>query len=782
LLVVVGVPGSARLVGAAGPQQQEGATVEASPALPVVSKGSFEPPGRQPDPTGGRWAPYEEIQSQARPSLTPYAINPSELSNLASVAEAAKIEFDAAKLAALQQPGFFLQPTRPAPTDPNGPIHIRSRVDDMIDLYARFGGPIAEWERAPENAVFVTTDLLLHTFHLLIDRSFQKIEADKFRPALKELTQGLLLDSVTAYRSEPDRDLKESLKRLSAFYLVPSAILDSSVAKPKRYSSPEEEQRFATEDAQADTSENVKSNMDKYRAWVPPEVVLLAGEELDLVLRAEGRTVSPIFGRFGPLEDYSQYEPRGHYTGNSMLRSLFRAMTWYGRGPFSVASPDLTRDAAIVTLQLGSLRINDKSASALWESIYLPTEFFVGQSDDLSFYDYSRLMLNIYGRDVTLGSLREQDKLQQLQAAADGLVGPSIGKQAGKAFKFMGQRFIPDSYMLASFTEQDAPAVLETGQPLPSTPTALMVMSVLGSDAAEGLLNDWIKTNAPASDRAIGAVKSSLRAEFRSYDQGTWTQNLYWGWLYNLLPLFAEHRDGYPMFMRGSPWVKKSLVTALGSWTELRHDTLLYAKQSFAERGGGDRLEPRPVPKGYVEPNLPVLTRLIALNNMTKEGLLRLGLIDPEQEGKFERFGTALEFFKGLAEKELSDSVISDEEYERLRIVVGLAFPSIVWPAGVDLMTERDARMGLIADVHTDFLQGKVLYEAIGAPSIIYVAVKDRGGARLTRGAVYSYYEFTEPLGSRLTDEEWQVGIYEGGNTRVPAPPAWTHELPTWIE
>ena len=43
----------------------------------------------------------------------------------------------------------------------------------------------------------------------------------------------------------------------------------------------------------------------------------------------------------------------------------------------------------------------------------------------------------------------------------------------------------------------------------------------------------------------------------------------------------------YPAFMRTQAWARKDIHTALGSWTELKHDTILYAKQVMAEMGGG---------------------------------------------------------------------------------------------------------------------------------------------------------------------------------------------------
>ena len=96
------------------------------------------------------------------------------------------------------------------------------------------------------------------------------------------------------------------------------------------------------------------------------------------------------------------------------------------------------------------------------------------------------------------------------------------------------------------------------------------------------------------------------------------------------------------------------------------------------------------------------------------------------------------------------------------------------------MITEKDARSAIIADVHTDIPNNQILYEATGIPYEIYVAVKDNGGARLTRGVVFSHYEFTHPLEERLTDEEWQSWVYgEAGENRVPEVPEWTKPLIT---
>src|SRR6185503_9894127 len=82
--------------------------------------------------------------------------------------------------------------------------------------------------------------------------------------------------------------------------------------------------------------------------------------------------------------------------------------------------------------------------------------------------------------------------------------------------------------------------------------------------------------------------------------------------------------------MQSTAWQDKQLNTALGSWAELKHDTLLYAKQPYGGLGGGGD-GPRPpdpvLALNYVEPVPEVYARLAALARMTRSGLEQRGLL-----------------------------------------------------------------------------------------------------------------------------------------------------------
>jgi hypothetical protein len=59
---------------------------------------------------------------------------------------------------------------------------------------------------------------------------------------------------------------------------------------------------------------------------------------------------------------------------------------------------------------------------------------------------------------------------------------------------------------------------------------------------------------------------------------------------------------------------------------------------------------------------------------------------------------------------------------------------------------------------------------------VIFVAVQIEGQVILTRGGIFSYYEFTWPIDDRLTDEAWQDMLTEG---EAPPLPSWTTSFVT---
>jgi hypothetical protein len=269
-------------------------------------------------------------------------------------------------------------------------------------------------------------------------------------------------------------------------------------------------------------------------------------------------------------------------------------------------------------------------------------------------------------------------------------------------------------------------------------------------------------------------------AKMNSYLTGleteVWTQNLYWGWLYQLQPLLSEKTSGYPTFMQNAAWLRKDLNTFLGSWAELKHDTILYAKQVYAELGAGGPEEKDD--RGYVEPNPYVYGRLASLLKMTNEGLEMRDLLTPSMKDNLSKMETLALSLKTISEKELDNEKLTDEEYELIRsyggqiehfwLEVNKDEPQFKELGQFHFLDQNPA--AIVADVATN-PNGLVLEEGTGKIFEIYVVVPIDGQLRIAKGGVYSYYEFTWPMSDRLTDQKWRDML---DSNQAPALPIWT--------
>lgn len=731
-------------------------------------------------PVGVNFAKYDLQKTEVKPSLPNYSISINELTNFSNFESALKKKFSDAQKKMLEKDNFLI--TKNTDKFWNEEVDgYANRNDDWTSIYDNdISGSNNPCYRNPEDAVFISSDYLLHVYHRLLDKEFEYIENNKMYPILTEMTTALFDKAISGYKKQDDSN-KESYQRLIAYLAVPKSILDSA----------KDELGESMADQKMDTDENILAKLESIKETIPSESYKMAKDELKLILEQKQVTSSPIFGKYlesaniSEKQDYSQFGPRSHYSKNSVLRSYFRAMMWYGRNNFALISPELTRDAMNLTMI-----VKQSNQLQNWGNIYDTTAFLVGKSDDLGIVEYEEGLNKLNANSVndkTVSSIQtEMKNYQGPKILSSALIGEGIFTTTKdellnktKGFRLMGQRFTPDAFIFSSLTQGDELADKETNQKLPSSTTALMVMSILGNKSADGLTQEWIKNNASDSDKVLNKNISLLKNQFNKLDENTWTQNIYWGWLYTLKSLNQDenNKSGYPNFVKNDDWNKKSLIASLGSWTELKHDTLLYAKQSYAEMGaGGDPCEIKPIVKGYVEPNIEFMDRLLALIRMTTDGLLNRGLIDKTITWRNTKLIEEVKFYKTIAVKELQNEIISDDDFEQLRNSPG-SLESILWNISSDEIKERDSRSALIADVHTDAKKQEILYEADGIPNYIFVAVKDKNGTRLTRGLVYDYYEFTKPAGQRLTDENWQSLNYTTNKSNLPSQPNWIKSL-----
>jgi hypothetical protein len=297
-------------------------------------------------------------------------------------------------------------------------------------------------------------------------------------------------------------------------------------------------------------------------------------------------------------------------------------------------------------------------------------------------------------------------------------------------------------------------------------PRGLDIMAVLGSERAYQILKAEGDTEYQDIDTSYDKQLNELKTQFGEFDVADWNRNLYWAWLYALKPLLNEFGDGYPTFMQTGAWQDKELQTALASWAELRHDTILYAKQSYTPTAKTALPQPQPV-VGYVEPVPEFYARMLALTRMTKEGLAQLNVLSDEERSRLESLEGILTRLIDISKDELENRELAEADYQFIRDF-GDELDSIV--AGVEAEGKETT---LVADVHTDTNPPRqVLEEGVGYVDLILAAYKLPDGRILVgAGPAFSYFEFKQPMDDRLTDEKWREMLEEG---RVP-------ERPTWI-
>lgn len=674
------------------------------------------------------FARYKEPPVSKQAVLQPYSIA-ADLSNVYN-----PFLLSAEQIQRLGQDGFVVSP---------------GSEKEFFTVYEK-----ARYANVP---IFVTSDSLLHTYHLLFDKVLRTAETNYFIPLLAEMNRTLLAQADAQYKALQGGPWEDAARRTVAFLGVGSRLLDASV------------------------------NVPNYAAD-------LVNQEIALIDSASGILPSPIFPGLDPGEDYTQYIPRGHYTRSDALKAYFRSMMWYGRMTFRLKTqnPDVgraeTRSALLLIQAIQNSQVNGRPALDSWADLYSPTVFFVGRSDDLTLLQYIPVKDSVFGAGASLAQVADDSKLDAFINAAEQLPPPRIlgmvimdtdnEEEQTKGLRLMGQRFVPDAYIFRQLIYRN----VGTRDNRRGLPMGLDLVAAMGSQRAYQILENTGQTayeNYPQQMELVRSWLSELATD-------EWTETLYNSWIYTFYPLLDAPGEGYPAFMRSQAWQDKQINTTLGSWAELKHDTILYAKQVYAELGGGPPA-PEPVPpRGYVEPVPQFYARLAALTGMTLEGLDSRGLLNDLDRSSLKRLLVLAQSFQAMAEKELAGTALTQEEYDLIRFYGGDLEHLVMASADTDnedqfapRFMDEQPQAAVVADVATDpgAADGPVVREeGVGRIYEIHVVapvIQDDGSVflQVAKGGVFSYYEFTWPAADRLTDEKWRA-MLDGG--QAPALPEWT--------
>jgi hypothetical protein len=315
---------------------------------------------------------------------------------------------------------------------------------------------------------------------------------------------------------------------------------------------------------------------------------------------------------------------------------------------------------------------------------------------------------------------------------------------------------------------------------------------------------------------------AAVRHTIDRQSAAAWRNTIYNHWLGCLRELSAPTTSlQYPEAMRTRAWAMKTVNTQLASWTQLRHDTVLYAQQSYTP------MVLCAYPDGYVEPRPAFWSRMLEMAVATREVLVPLSAngdftythffegppyfvnvvvtgetMRSNRVALMDRFISTIGTLKSISEKELNRVSLSAEESLFLQRLVEFNYvgertytgwyPALFYEPGSDYLPPNyqtqirptgdnkgsDYWDALVTDVHTDPADvisgdpGSILHEGVGNVHLLMVAVDcEPGDKAVYAGPVLSHYEFELGPTTRKTDSQWKSEIRAG---ILPPQPDWT--------
>lgn len=513
----------------------------------------------------------------------------------------------------------------------------------------------------------------------------------------------------------------------------------------------------------------------------------VAGADNDLIKTlyekahtAEGAEEIQLFGA-GRFMDFSQHKPRGHYTDSEMLSRYFQAMMWLGRTDLRMIETQPDGTQIVLTRQLSAavgmhaLMAADKKTFERWQRIDATIGAMVGMSDNMTPAEVPNLLADLGVKSLSEVAAIPADKLAQ--ALVEGGYGQQhIASQMmcndtqdgsalplASSFALLGQRFTPDSFVFSNVVYDRISAKRMMPSPFDAA------FAALGNGQATGLLREELEKYPYAAD--LEAARLLVNAHGPEVLDGS----LYMLWIGALRTLSAdgpasiESQKDLPSVARTEAWGRRLLNTQLASWAELRHDTILYAKQSYTAMVACE------FPDAYVDPYPAFFSAVERYATFGADKLASLPYKDPAIQTNAQTYFKALKdsaaTLKEMAELQRAGKPHTDAHLKFINDMVkdfrtqGCGGQEVDTPGWYKSMFYAPYTMSeydpTIADVHTQPTDeagadvGRILHVGTGMPRYMVVTVNTCSGPRAYAGLASSYYEVITEHYERLDDPTW---------------------------
>jgi hypothetical protein len=613
--------------------------------------------------------------------------------------------------------------------------------------------------------LYVSIDSILDAVHRSYDYVLEDMESNVLGPEL-----GTLLDAMRS-RLHASTGIDPAIASDVDFYLaVAQSLLKNSIASPVAGASAADINAFVTQATAASGVQNLT-----------------------------------LFGSLRAI-DFSQFTPRGHYTDSAYLQQYFRAMMWLGLVDFRLVETQSDGSQVFHRRQFDAMlavaSLLDADNLARWQAIDAVIQAFVGEADNMTPPDVGKLLAAL---GAAAGSTTvPQSDADVAQAILDGGYGaqriasqmmveglPHTGTlPLNRSFLVLGQRYTVDANVFANVVyDRVAGGTVKRMMPSPLD----VAFAALGNDQAGVMLDPELRTYDYAPDLA------SMRVLVDAHGDAYWGENLYNLWLSSLRALSPTGVEGdpagagMPRVTGTEPWGRRILSAQLASWAQLRHDTILYAKQSYTGQAACD------YPDGYIDPYPEAFAALQRFSDYAMANVVPVAgrasggpYFQKTLTSYFTNLGQTLATLHDLAVAERTGTALSAAQLAFINTAVstdnsnlcgyGLMvngwYPQLVYSTRASPATFDPT----IADVHTEPTDengatvGRVLHVGTGYTRFMVVTADECSGPRAYAGLASSYYETITQNFQRLNDDQWATTLTQSpGPSDVP----WVSDIVT---
>ena len=595
--------------------------------------------------------------------------------------------------------------------------HNSEKNDDFIELYGQMSDVP---EQSKTISIFITTDLIYHTFRTLAHNIQKDFEYRVFAPLLNSF----IIDMAAAIKryetqSENEKSARQGLKQIID---VASQFVQGS-------------------DLQSQESEVI--------------------QEVKRINKAEEREgYSEIAGI---VIDYSRFSPRMYYTETDYLRSYWKAYTWLSSLDFKTDDRKKMREFILFFRILEA----DEQLMNRYRAMMTAIEFLYGENDHypndevISIENKMELLSDDIALDVWIDTVRKRshddwrNKVYQLLPQTyniDNMIlkklsTPRVGnsenpryphgydipavmsvksaekmceKDRGEYVNF-DDNYVKLKTLYSGFDEEALQkninmcflALYETMFKFGEEHNFYFTQS--DNWGLRGLLSGLGARTETASKTILSGERT-----LRFVPQGLYYSEPMINYLEPNLPFFYRMRilvDKYKHFFSESEMIESNLNEALNQFRDILEQLTVIAEKEAA----GIKITEKE-------------------NDLLNSIHIPLGQVI-NAESKIQQDITAA-LFKG-------DVILKPDE-----TISGII------------------HLGIVHSLQ----EGKIhKYSALGKPYTIYVALNDKhGGKRIAKGYVYSYYEFTNP--TLIDDLQWKEMIYDGEDVDELVP-EWAGDL-----